>query len=405
MKRKPLYLTFTLVVSLLLSLLLIDSPENADAESKGDSKKSIFKAPAAKRTYWPTRAWRAKKPEDTGMSSKKLQLMEKYAFTRLKPESERKGIRTDGVVIIKNGYLVYEKYAARFTKDTPHITWSDSKSYVNALYGIAVKEKRLKISHPAYRYWPSLKRGDHKKITIDMLLRMSSGLYSNETYEASPLKSTVNAMLFTSGHRDMAAYAARQDLEYRPGTRWEYASPTPNLLMAMLKKTMTAKEYDSYPWKKLFNVLGMKNVTWERDAAGTYVGSSYVFSRPRDMARFGYLFLNDGIWEGKRILPAGWVTYSTTIAPAYYTTRDLADDEKEDATYGALWWLNRDVPEVNKKRLYPDVPEDCFMAMGHWGQFIFVIPSLDMVVVYTGDNRDKSFKENTFLKLIIDSIK
>ena len=167
---------------------------------------------------------------------------------------------------------------------------------------------------------------------------------------------------------------------------------------------MTHEQYNNYPWKKLFNVLGMKNVVWERDAAGTFVGSSYVFSTPRDMARFGYFFLNDGIWENRRILPAGWVSYSTAITPAYYTTKDLSDDEKNDPTYGALWWLNRDVPEMNKKRVYPDVPEDCFMAMGHWGQFIFIIPSLDIVVVYTGDNRDKTFKVNTFLKLIVKSV-
>ncbi len=377
----------------------------ASAEKGGSSKKSIFKSPTAKRSYWPTKAWKTKKPDAAGMKSDKLKIMEKYAFTRPAPESERKGIRTDGVVIIKNGYLVYEKYAGGFTKDTLHITWSDSKSYVNALFGIAVKEKKLNIKDPAWKYWPSLNRGDHAKITIDMLLRMSSGLYSNETYEASPLKSTVNAMLFTSGHRDMAAYAAKQDLEYTPETRWEYASPTPNLLMAMLKKTMSTKEYDSYPWKKLFDVLGMKKVVWEKDAAGTFVGSSYVFSTPRDMARFGYLFLNDGNWENKRILPAGWVTYTTTVAPAYYTSKDLSEDEKDDPAYGALWWLNRDVPEMNKKRVYPDVPEDCFMAMGHWGQFIYVIPSLDLVVVYTGDNRDKTFDQNRFLKLIIESIR
>ncbi len=394
-------------IFLLLPLLIIGlslSMLNAGAKKSGSSKKSIFKAPAAQRAYWPTKAWKIKKPEALGMKSDKLKIMEKYAFTRPAPESARKGIRTDGVVIIKNGYLVYENYGGSFTKDTLHITWSDSKSYTNALFGIAVKEKRLKVEDPAWKYFPSLKRGDHAKITIDMLLRMSSGLYSNETYEASPLKSTVNAMLFTTGHTDMAAYAARQDLEYPPGTRWEYASPTPNLLMAMLKKTMTPEEYDNYPWTKLFNVLGMKKVVWERDAAGTYVGSSYVYSTPRDMARFGYLFLNDGIWEGKRILPVGWVAYSTTIAPAYYTSKDLADDEKEDPAYGALWWLNRDVPEMNKKRALPDVPEDCFQAQGHWGQFIYVIPSLDMVVVYTGDNRDKTFSQNHFLKLVIDSI-
>lgn len=399
-KSSTLILLFCGIVA--LSFLYVSS--KADEKSaKTPAGISLFKKPLVQRDYWPTGEWKVKTPGNAGMNSKILKKMETYAFTRTGPESERKGIRTDGVVIIKNGYLVFEKYAGGFTRDMVHITWSDSKSFTNALFGIAVREGRLKLDEPAWKYYPSLNRGRHKEITIDHLMRMSSGLYSNETYEASPIKSTVNAMLFTVGHRDMAAYAASQELEADPGTKWEYASPTPNLLMAILKKTMSADEYERYPWDRLFNVIGMKKVVWERDAAGTFVGSSYVYTSPRDMARFGYLFLNDGIWNGKRLLPEGWVSYSTSIAPAYYLT-ELSEKEQKDPAYGALWWLNRDVPEKNLPRAYPDAPADTFIAMGHWGQFIFVIPSLDMVVVYTGDNRDKSFDINTFLKLIIESI-
>ncbi len=388
------------LTALPLLLVGIRAGEKSGAASAGIS---LFTRPAVQRDYWPTSEWRGKKPGDAAMSEEKLAKMEAYAFTRTGAEADREGIRTDAVVIIKNGYLVYEKYAGGFDRERVHITWSDSKSFTNAIYGIAVKEGRLKLDEPAWKYYPSLNRGKHRNITIDHLMRMSSGLYSNETYEASPIKSTVTMMLFTTGHRDMAAYAASQELEADPGAKWEYASPSPNLLMAMLKKTMTAAEYERYPWDRLFNVIGMKKVVWERDAAGTFVGSSYVYARPVDMARFGYLFLNDGMWENRRILPAGWVTYSTTIAPAFYKT-ELSEEDKTDPAYGALWWLNRTVPERNLPRAYPDAPEDTFMALGHWGQFIFVIPSLDMVVVYTGDNRDKIFDINTFLKLIIESI-
>ncbi len=376
--------------------------KNADGGNPA-SGVSLFKAPLKVRDYWPTKEWRVKAPAAVGMDPLKIKKVEEYAFTRTGPEAERRGIRTDGLVIIKNGYLVFEKYAGGFTKDTVHITWSDSKGFTNALYGIAIKEGRLKLEDPAWKYYPALNRGKHKNITVDHLLHMSSGLYSNETYEASPIKSTVNAMLFTSGHRDMAKYAAGQELEADPGAKWEYASPTPNLLMAMLKNTMTRKEYDAYPWEKLFNRIGMKKVVWERDAAGTYVGSSYLYTRPRDMAKFGYLFLNDGMWEGKRILPEGWVKYSTTVAPAYFATK-LSEKENEDGAYGALWWLNRSIPEKKHPREFPDAPEDTFSAQGHWGQFIYVIPSLDLVVAYVADNRDKAFSSNTLLKLVIDSI-
>jgi len=389
-----------LVVCLIVLFTCITEADEQQGNVTGTSN---FKKPATQRDYWPTKEWKVKKPEDVGMNSQDLKKMELYAFSRLQPESERKGIRTDSVIIVKNGYIVYEKYAGEFTRNKVHITWSVSKSFTNALFGIAIKEGKLSLSDPAWKFYPSLNRGQHKNITVDHLMRMSSGLYSNETYEASPLKSTVNAMLFTIGHTDMAAYAASQDLEANPGEKWEYASPTPNLLMAMLKNTMSAREYEQYPWEKLFNVIGMKKVVWERDVAGTFVGSSYIFTTSQDMARFGYLFLNDGIWEGKRLLPQGWVAYSTTIAPAYYTTK-LSKSDMADPAYGALWWLNRDIPEKNMKRAFPDAPDDMFIAMGHWGQYIFIIPSLDMVIVYTGDNRDDTFNINTFLKLIIDSI-
>jgi CubicO group peptidase (beta-lactamase class C family) len=395
-----------IALSLIASLLIIPFATSQGIETNVyKSQKSIFKAPLTKPSYWPTRKWKIRTPKSLGMNESLLKEMEKYTLNRQKPEKDRKGIRTDGIVIIHKGYLVFEKYGGGFNKDKIHITWSDAKSYVNALYGIAVKEKRIKIENQAWKYYPSLNRGQHKAITVDMLLRMSSGLYTNETYEASPLKSTVNAMLFTSGHRDMAAYCARQKLEYKPDTRFEYSSPTPNLLMAMLKNTMSKKDYNNYPWKKLFNVLGMKNIVFEQDAAGTFIGSSYIYSTPRDMARFGFLYLHDGIWENKRILPKGWVTYSTAITQAFYTTKDFTADESKNHSYGALWRLNRDIPEIGKKRVFPDVPEDCFMARGHWGQFIYVIPSKNLVVVYTGDNRDKSLDENKFLKYIVDSIK
>ncbi len=406
MKKTTIVRTaLVLMVAVLLAAgLHILHAAAAGGVKAGDGGKSLFAPPKVTRDYWPTRGWRVKRPEDVGMSPAKLKAMNEYAFTRVGPEAERTGIRTDGLVIIKNGYLVFEKYAGGFDKDRVHLTWSVSKSFTNALYGIAVKEGRLKVGDPAYKYYKALDRGEHRKITIDHLLRMSSGLYSNETYEASPLKSTVNAMLFTTGHKDMAAYAASQDFEAAPGEKWEYASPTPNLLMAMLKSVMNAAEYERYPWDRLFGVIGMGNAVWERDAAGTFVGSSYVYATPRDMAKFGYLFLNDGMWEGRRVLPEGWVRYSTTLAPAYLET-ELDAEDRGDANYGALWWLNMGVPEKGLPPVYPDAPRDMFMATGHWSQMIYVIPSLDMVIAYTGDTREKpSFDRNRFLKLIIDSI-
>jgi len=372
-----------------------EKPLNIPAESG----KSVYAAPKTAPEYWPTKAWRVKTPAQAGLNADSLKSLEDYAFARKTPEEARAGVRTDGLVIVRGGYLVYERYAGGYGPDTPHITWSVSKSFINALYGIAVKEGRVKVEDPAFKYYPALDRGKHRAITVDMLLRMSSGLYVNEDYEASPLKSTVIAMLYTKGRGDMAAYAASQDMEAEPGAKWEYASSTTNILSAMLRNILPAADYDSLPWKKLFDRIGMASAVWERDGAGTFVGSSYLHATPRDMAKFGFLYLNDGVWAGERLLPEGWVAYSTTVAPAYLNT-PLSAEDRRDPAYGAQWWLNRSIPARNLPRALPDVPEDAFMCMGHWGQYIAVIPSLDMVVAYTGDNRDGEFNLNTLLKLV-----
>ncbi len=383
--------------------LVIDSKEYHMPGAPGIPGSSLFKPPNAERDYWPTKEWRTKTFAEVGLDPASIQNMEQYAFTRSSPESERQGIRTDGVVIIKDGYLVYEKYASEYNAEKRHLIWSASKSVTNAIFGVAVKDGFVRLDDPAYLDYSPLNREETHTITINHLLRMSSGLYSNEMYESSPLDSTVNAMLFSTGHQDMGAYAALQPVIAPPDTHWEYSSLTSTLLMAILKNKMEPRIYDAYPWKGLFDPIGMKSAVFEMDVSSTFVGSSYVHLTPRDMARFGFLFLNDGVWDGEQILAEDWVRYSTTVAPAMQTTKLTVDDLSE-GTYGAQWWLNRSAPEWGIPIAFPDAPEDLFYASGHWGQAIFVIPSMDMVIAYTADNRDDSMDYNHFLKLILEGI-
>ena len=350
------------------------------------------------RAYWPTANWKTRSPAQADLKADALKKLTEYAFTRTGDDTDRKGIRTDGVVVVHRGYIVYEKYARGFKADTRHLIWSDTKSFTNALFGIAVKDGLFKTEEPAHKYFPALNQGDKAKITINHLLRMSSGLHWAEGYEASPLKSTVVKMLYTSGRGDMAGFAAAQPLVHKPNTFWYYSSGTSNLLQGILKNRLGA-EYGDYPWKKLFNPIGIKSAVWEKDAKGTYVGSSYLYMTPRDMARFGFLFLNDGVWSGKRILAEGWVAYSTTLAPGFY--QQPVNEDFLDGRQGAQWWLNLPVRERGTKRPHPDAPADTFMARGHEGQYIFVIPSLDIVAVRVGDDKDGSFSINEFLKYVV----
>ena len=173
--------------------------------------------------------------------------------------------------------------------------------------------------------------------------------------------------------------------------------------MAVLKNVYKG-QYNELPWTKLFNVLGMKNTVWEVDRSGTFVGGSYVHTTLRDMARFGFLYANKGQWENKKLFTDDWFRFTGTPAPAMY---DRPDIWKRGIVGGPHWWLNKPLPGGNELPS-PEFPEDALAGLGHWEQYLFVVPSLDLVVVrlgntreeYDSDSGEKSFDPRTFLKLV-----
>lgn len=353
---------------------------------------TAYQAVKQARSYWPNAGWKTKSPKELGVDAAALDKAFAYAFQRTGDEINRKGIRTDSLVVIYKGYLIKEQYTRKYKANTPHLAWSMTKSFVNTLFGIAVKQGLVSLNDKASKYIKSLETKVARNVTVKQLLNMVSGLCWNEGYEASPLKSTVIKMLYTAGRDNMGAFATQQGMCFQPGTHWYYSSGTSNLLMLILRSILK-KKYEAYPWTSLFDVLGMKGVTWERDQSGNFVGSSYLHAPPRQLAKYGFLYLNDGVWNGKRVLPEGWVKFTGTV-PA-------ADPE---GIYGAHWWLNVGRPEKNIAPRFPDAPRDTLVASGHWGQYLFVIPSKDLVVVRMGDDRQKIFSRNTLLKLIIASL-
>lgn len=363
----------------------------------------------AKTNSYPAAEWTELSPEKAGINREKLKSLEQYLFTTTGKETERKGIRTDAFVLIRGGNIVFERYGREFKSNRKHLIWSVSKSFVNAFVGMAVAEGKIKLNDKAVQYYPALTGGGKETIEIDHLLRMSSGLEWLEGYENAPLKSSVVAMLYTRGRNDMAAFAAAQDLEYPPGSHWYYSSGNSNLLMAILKNIYHAPpppgyiyppgdRFEDLIFNRLCKAIGMRFVTLERDSAGTPVGSSYIYTTARDLARFGYLYLHDGVWQGRRILPEKWVRYTTTLAPAYYTTHLQPEDTKRNP--GAHWYVNIGIPERNQNPPWPDAPSDTFGAIGVWGQSVFVIPSLDIVAVRLADDRDSTFDRNQYLGLL-----
>ena len=316
-----------------------------------------------------------------------LEAFDSYAFPGTGDEEGRAGIRTDGVVVIEGGRLVYERYGRGFKAGQRHIAWSATKSFVHGLYGRAVSLGLVDIDDSAAHYIPGLDDGEKRKITLRHLLEMRSGLDFEETYEPLPITSSVVAMLYTIGHDDMARYTAMRDLAHAPGDVWSYKSGASVLLMAALKKIVGEEDYPDWPWRVLFDPLGMRSVVFERDGAGTFVGSSYLYATPRDLARFGQLYLDDGCWNGEHLLPEGWVAYAGTLSPP------LRHEQNGGTGFGAHWWV----------RSEEGAPTDMLMALGHWGQSITVLPREGLVIVRTADDRDGTFSRRRFIELALEA--
>lgn len=306
-------------------------------------------------------------PLPPGVDAGRLKQALTAAFTEDHPETPK---RTRAVLVVYDGRLIAERYAPGFTPGMPLLGWSLSKSVTNALVGILVKKGRLRLDQPApVPEWQG--EGDPRRaITLDQLMRMTSGIEFDEGY--SPFGDPA-AMLCQSA--DFAAYAAAKPLAAAPGSRWSYSSGTANIISRIVRQAAESETPNSYHFlrRELFDAIGMTSAVMEADPSGTFVGSSYAFATPRDWARFGLLFLQDGVWNGKRILPEGWVTYTTT--PAAKAPR---------GEYGALFWLNAGDASDPANRRWPSVPADAYAAEGFQKQQIIIIPSRKLVLVRFG---------------------
>jgi len=274
------------------------------------------------------------------------------------------------VVVVLDGAIVAERYVPSVGIDTPLLGLSMTKSVVNALVGILVEQGRLSVAQPApIAEWRN-DTNQRRDITIEHLMRMTSGLALDEDklgFDAS------SQMVYL--HNDMAAFAACATVVAPPATRFAYSSPSAQLLARIIRDSAGGPEQTlEFAWRELFNPLGMRNVTLEFAATGTLQGSSYMFASARDWARFGLLYLYDGVVGGRRILPDGWVEFSARAT--LYTD------------YGAGFWTNRSDNQQALNRVSWGIPRDAFFALGNLGQIIVILPSQRLVIVRLGDSVD-----------------
>ena len=262
-------------------------------------------------------------------------------------------------VVLHEGKVVAERYREGLNAHTRLLSWSMAKSFTNALAGVMYGDGLVDVFAPTGI--PAWQGDERAAITLNDLMQMQSGLQWNEDYGN---RSDVNLMLHRE--KDMGLFAIDKPLEHKPGTFWYYSSGSTNIVMRYLRgKFASDKEFLTYYRERVFAPLGIRNAVFEPDMSGTPVGSSYLYITAREYASFGQLYLGDGVFQGRRILPEGWVNYSATPASA------------SNDGYGAFFWLNKD-------KFWPDIPEDMFNCQGHDGQEVFIIPSKDLVVVVLG---------------------
>lgn len=282
--------------------------------------------------------------------------------------------RTRAIVVMKAGRIIAERYADGVGPETQLLGFSMTKSVMSALTGILVRQGKLKLDAPApIAAWQNPDDPRHA-ITVDQLLRHTAGIALGSSLQASlgSVIEPVNAMKFAED--DMAAYAESVPLATAPGTVWNYHDGNTIMLAHLIRNAAGGKPEDAlrFARRELFAPLGMRHVTLQLDGAGTIEGSSKMLASARDWARFGQLYLNDGIAGGKRILPEGWVNYSATATPNAWVG------------IGAGFWTNQGDSFGAKFRVDHGWPRDAFFAKGTIGQYTIIIPSERLVIVRLG---------------------
>lgn len=309
------------------------------------------------RDYWPTDSWKISTPTAQNMSMKQLETMKKYI--------KDNNFAIDTILIVKNGYIVFEEYFnPKYNETTPHPIFSCTKSVISTFIGIAIDKGYIEsLDQKILDFFPNqtFNNQDPRKenITVQHLLTMTSGLEWNEWDVPYDNPNNSLRQLFSSSNwiQDILDKPMIAD----PGTVWNYNTGEFHLLSALLLNAthLQGIQLEEFITNSIGVPMGSKNVIWEVDPQGIPKGGSGLHLTPREMAKFGFLYLNNGTWDNQQLITKDWITLSTTN---YSRTNAKSD-------YGHGWWMN---PELN-----------LYYASGFAGQLIIPVPNYDMVVVFT----------------------
>lgn len=314
--------------------------------------------------YWPTDGWRSTSPEAQGMNSFQLLAME----ADIRQLSWGHLVRS--VIIIRNGYIVWETYFdPTYGPDQQVNIFSCTKSVTSALLGMAINEGHIiGVNETLLSFFTGLTIANQSiekdAITLEHVLTMTSGLAWDE-WPYGPTSSYTHM----TDSSDWTQYVLDQPMRHTPGAVWDYNSGGSHLLSMVINQTVESTTL-AYADSQLFAPLGITEYEWETDPQGVVAGGSNLHLTPRDMAKYGYLYLNNGTWDGEELVPASWVNVSTTDHATPYNDTDSIG-------YGYHWWINR--------------PINTYLAIGYRGQQINVVPEHNLVVVFTAGYEQASF--------------
>ncbi len=325
-------------------------------------------------SYWPTEEWQVSPPEEQGIDSATLEQL-----------SEAIGENV-AFLVVQNGYIVAEYYPSSYPKHYRHHIHSCTKSVTSILVGIARQEGYIgSVDDAVLDYFPEYEFAnmDERKeaITLHHILSMSSGLDWEGYFDSPDLQSLLDSPDWTQCTLD-------RPMAHEPGEVFNYNSGGTQLLSAIIQRE-TSRTTEAYAREKLFKPIGISNYTWsfERSPKGITPGAWGLFLTVRGMARIGYLYLNEGCWDGKQVVPQDWVRRSTSVQIADAKLHPkIHVDPRLDFDYGYQWWIPNQYP-------YEQYSHDTYAARGSYGDhyaLIYVIPDLNSVIVFAGDGPDES---------------
>jgi len=313
---------------------------------------------------WPNGDLVADEPLPDGVDAVALAAASDWAFERDTPEQD-----TLSLMVLHRGRIVHERYAPGVDMTTRTRTWSTAKSIAVTLFAMLADEGRMALDEPLGFEWlpPTRQPEDDPRnaITLRHVLNMSSGLY---TVDSRGMEyATGSGLAYWAGASSVNG-ARNRGLIHQPGTAWDYENYDTLLAVYAMKLAIgDPQEYLEFPRSALFDRIGMRNTLASVDRFGDFIFSSQVYTNARDLARFGMLYLNNGVWDGERLLSEEWIEFVRTPAPATAASGNF---------YGGQWWL---VPDDRT-----DVPADAYSTAGNRGQYVIVVPSHDVVIVRRG---------------------